>query len=136
MRRAAGALARAAREGAQRQATRVVGTSAPTEAAAAAAAAAPATKPAASAKPPNVQEFKIYRWSPDNVGEKPYLKSYKARRERRGTPGLPASTPACVLLCSREAATPQPPHARACVAVTAVFASESHKECWPRNDQG
>lgn len=80
MRRAAGALARTAREGALRNSVRVVGTSAPSEAAAAAAAAAPAAKPAASAKPPNVQEFKIYRWNPDKPGEKPYLQSYKARR--------------------------------------------------------
>jgi len=76
MRRAAGALARAARESAALRSARVVGTSARSDAAAAAAPAASA----ASTKAPNVQEFKIYRWNPDAPGEKPYLKSYKARR--------------------------------------------------------
>ena len=76
MRRAAGALARCARESAALRSARVVGTSARSDAAAAAAPAASA----AATKPPNVQEFKIYRWNPDAPGEKPYLRSYKARR--------------------------------------------------------
>jgi succinate dehydrogenase (ubiquinone) iron-sulfur subunit len=76
MRRAAGALARAAREGAALRSARVtVATSARADAAAA----APAAAAAAHTKPPNVQEFKIYRWNPEAPGEKPYLKSYKAR---------------------------------------------------------
>ncbi len=79
MRRAAGALARGLRErsGALR-ATRVVAKSAPADAAAAAAA-APAAATAPGVKPPNLQEFKVYRWSPDVPGQKPYLKSYTAR---------------------------------------------------------
>jgi hypothetical protein len=89
MRRAAGALARCARESAALRSARVVGTSARSDAAAAAAPAASA----AATKPPNMQEFKIYRWNPDAPGEKPYLKSYKARRR-------PAS---------RAAHTPRPP---------------------------
>ncbi|KAJ3075703.1 hypothetical protein HK102_005548 [Quaeritorhiza haematococci] len=31
----------------------------------------------ATAKPPNVKEFKIYRWDPNNPKEKPRLESYK-----------------------------------------------------------
>jgi hypothetical protein len=91
MRRAAGALARGLRErsGALR-ATRVVATSAPADAAAAAAA-APAAAPAPGVKPPNLQEFKVYRWSPDVPGQKPYLKSYTARRAAvRAARGLAA----------------------------------------------
>lgn len=51
--------------------SRSVTNSAPVEQAAAAAA-------AATSKQPNMQEFSIYRWSPENGG-KPVMKTYQVR---------------------------------------------------------
>jgi|APGre2960657444_1045066.scaffolds.fasta_scaffold58412_2 hypothetical protein len=72
MRRAAGAVAAALRTSPRSVlvARQVVSTSAAAEAAPAAA--------AATSRAANLQEFKIYRWNPEEAGAKPRLETYKA----------------------------------------------------------
>ena len=72
MRRAAGAVAAALRASPRSVlvARQVVSTSAAAEAAPAAA--------AATSRAANLQEFKIYRWNPEEAGAKPRLETYQA----------------------------------------------------------